>query len=162
MELITTNEKKKASYEDMKPIAEKWIAEYIIALNQNTKYARAAKTWGTTFDGSLMFVMQKSGDVDAELVFFLDLKEGKCLDAKLLPPGEQPPRKPGMTLSCPLSMWKRVAFKELEPISAILQNKMKLEGDMKLAMRYAAAALELANTVEKTDRSMFTKYDLGT
>jgi putative sterol carrier protein len=155
------DDKKKVSFEEIKPIAEAWIAEYPGALNANTKYARAAKTWGSTFDGSLLLVMEKCGEVDADLRFFLDLKEGKCLGAKLIPPGEDPPRTPGMTLLCPLWMWKQVAFKELEPIAAILQNKMKLIGDMKVAMRYASAALELANTVEKTDRTLFTKYNLG-
>ncbi len=158
---MSTDTKSKKTFKDMKSIAEAWVAEYQNALNQNTKYARAAKTWGVAFDGSLLFVMQKSGQIDTDLQFFLDLKEGKCLSAKLLAPGEEPPRKPGMTLLCPLWMWKKVAFKEIEPISAILQNKMKLEGDMKVAMRYASAALELANTVEKTNRSLFTDYDLG-
>nr|MDO8109943.1 SCP2 sterol-binding domain-containing protein [Candidatus Sigynarchaeota archaeon] len=152
---------KKVSFADVKPIADAWVKEYANALNQNAKYARAAKGWGVSFDGSLMFVMEKSGEVDTDINIFIDLKDGKCLDARLLAPGENPPRKPGMTLRCPLWMWKQVAFKEIEPISAIMQNKMKLEGDMKLAMRYASAAMELANTVEKTDRTLFTKFNIG-
>ena len=149
------------TFADLKPIADAWATEYAEALNQNPKYAKAAKTWGVDFDGSLMFVMEKCGEVEDDIKIFIDLQAGKCLDIQVLEPDQDPPREPGMTLHCPLSTWKKLAFKELEPMSAIMAGTMKLEGDMKLAMRYASAALELANTVENTDRTLFTQFDLG-
>ena len=58
-------------------------------------------------------------------------------DHSTLVQNEEPPRPVTAKISAPLSNWKRVIFKELDPVSAITQNVLTLEGDLKLIMRYA-------------------------
>ncbi|TXT66977.1 MAG: hypothetical protein BAJALOKI1v1_220010 [Promethearchaeota archaeon] len=148
-------------FDELKEIGKKWAAEYCEALNNTPSYQEAAKGWGIDFEGAMVFVMEASGEIEDDIVSFLDLKNGKCLGIKILSPGEKPPREPIMTLSAPFLTWRHLAFKEIDPIQSLMQGKLKLEGDMSLAMRYARAAMELANAVEKTDTSFFTRFDLG-
>ncbi|MHA1268353.1 MAG: SCP2 sterol-binding domain-containing protein [Candidatus Helarchaeota archaeon] len=148
------------SFQEMKEIGEKWAKEYCEALNNSPEYEEAAKGWGIEFEGAMLFIMTKSGEIDFDIVSFLDLKDGKCLGIKLLNPGEEPPRKPGMVLKAPMLIWKKLAFKELNPVQALMAGELKLEGDMSLAMKYSQAAMMLADLTEKTDRTLFTKYNL--
>ncbi|MHA1491660.1 MAG: SCP2 sterol-binding domain-containing protein [Promethearchaeota archaeon] len=148
-------------YEDLKEIGNAWALEYCEALNKSVEYEEAAKGWGVATEGGMLFVMEACGEIEDDIVSFLDLKDGKCLGIKILAPREDPPRPPGMTLKAPFLIWKKLSFKEIDPIQSLMQGKLKLEGDMNLAMRYSRAAMELANVVEKTDTTFFTKYDLG-
>lgn len=148
-------------YEDLKDIGEAWAKEYCQALNDSSEYEEAAKGWGVDFDGAMLMSMTKSGEIEDDIAAFMDLKDGKCLGITIIPPGNKPPREPTMTLTAKFLIWRKLAFKEIDPIQSLMQGVLKLEGDMSLALRYAKAALELANVVEKTDATLFTKFDLG-
>lgn len=147
-------------FKDLKDEAEKWVKEYCEALNNNQTYNEAAKTWGVDQEGAMVYVMEASGEVEDDLRVFLDLKGGKCLGVKLLEPGEDPPRDPILSLRAPMHTWKKLAFQELDPIKGLMQNKLKIDGDMGLAMRYSKAAQELAVSTKDTDRTILTKYNL--
>jgi len=147
-------------FEDLKEGAEKWAREYCEAINNNKDYEEAAKDWGVDQEGAMLYVMEASGEVEEDLKYFLDLKGGKCIEIKVLRPDEDPPREPILSLSAPLFTWKKIAFQELDPIKGLMQNKLKIDGDMGLAMRYSKAALELTKSNENTDRSLLTKYKL--
>lgn len=148
-------------FEELEEIGKKWAAEYCEALNNTSSYQEAAKGWGVDFEGGMLFIMEACGEIEDDVASFLDLKDGKCLGIEVITPGNNPPRDPIMTLRAPFLMWRKLAFKEVDPIQSLMQGKLKLEGEMSLAMRYARAAMELANAVEKTDTTFFTRYDLG-
>lgn len=148
-------------FKELEEIGKKWADEYCEALNNSEAYEEAGKGWGIDFDGSMMFVMEPSGEIEEGVSTFLDLKDGKCLGIQILQPGEEPPREPIMTLKGSFLLWKKLAFREIDPIQSLMSGKLKLEGDMSLAMRYARAAMELANAVQDTDTTFFTRYDLG-
>jgi len=147
-------------FEDIKEEADKWAQEYCEAINNNKDYEEAAKDWGIDQEGAMEYVLEAQGEVEEDVRVFLDLKGGKCLGTKVLRPGEEPPREPILSISAPMLTWRKVAFLEIDPITGLMQNKLKLEGDMRLAMRYSKAAVELANSVENTDRTILTKYKL--
>lgn len=148
-------------FEDLKDMANNWANEFSNAINASTHYARSAKKWGVDFDGSMIFVFQASGEIEEDFSIFLDLQAGKCLSTQVLAPGEEPPRAAPMIISAPISTWKRVIFKEIDPVAALMQKQLDLVGDMSLVMRYAQAAVDLVNATEQTDRSLFSNYDLG-
>ena len=148
-------------FEDLVELGKDWAAEYCKALNESASYEDAAKGWGVDFDGGMLFIMGKSGEIEDDIASFLDLKDGKCLGITIIPPGDNPPRPPTLTLRGSFLLCRKLAFKELDPIQCLMQGKLQLEGDMSLAMKYARAAMELANVVENTDTTLFTKYDLG-
>lgn len=148
-------------FEDLKEMGEKWAKEYCDALNSSEEYEEAASGWGVDFEGAMMMIMGPSGEIEEEIASFMDLKDGKCLGITLLEPGQDPPREPGMTLRAPMLIWKKLAFKDMNPVTALMNGELKLEGDMNLAMKYSQAAMLLADLTEKTDRSLFTEFDLG-
>ena len=150
-------------FEELKDLGEKWAAEFCKALNNSAEYKSAAAGWGIDFDGGMLFIMEKSGEIEDDISTFLDLKDGDCLGITMLSPGEDPPRTPVMTLRASMLIWKQLASKELDPIQSLMQGLLTLDGDMGLALRYAKAAMELANAVEQAPSSdeLFNKYDLG-
>ncbi|GAB4313120.1 MAG: SCP2 sterol-binding domain-containing protein [Promethearchaeota archaeon] len=148
-------------FDELKPVGEKWAAEFCKALNESPEYEEAGKGWGVEFDGGMLFVMEACGEIEDDLQAFLDLKDGKCLGIRVLAPGEAPPREPALTVTAPFLTWRKIATHEVGPVQAIMQGLLGLKGDMGLAMRYSRAAVELANAVDQTDTTIFTKYDLG-
>ncbi|MHA1232138.1 MAG: SCP2 sterol-binding domain-containing protein [Candidatus Helarchaeota archaeon] len=149
------------SFEELKVLGEKWAKEYCEVLNNSPEYNEAASGWGIDFEGAMLVVMTASGEIDFDIRCFLDLKDGKCLGIKILDPDEDPPRETGMTLRAPLYIWRKMAFKEINPIQALMSGDLELEGDMSLVMKYSKAAMMLADLTEKTDRTLFTQFDLG-
>jgi len=148
------------NFEGLKQEAIAWTKEYCKALNDNKMYAMAAKGWGVGFEGALHIILEACGEIEEDVGAFIDLKNGKCDGITILKPGDEPPRKPILKISGSMFNWKKVAFKEVEIIPSLMSGLLKLEGEMSLAMRYARAAMELINTMEKTDRTLFSKYDL--
>lgn len=148
-------------FNEIKDMAVEWSKEYCKALNDSAEYKEAAAGWGVEFEGAMLFVMGASGELEDDITAFIDLKDGECLGISVLEPGEDPPREPGMELKAPLSTWKKLAFKDLNPVQALMTGELQLEGDMQLAMKYSQAAMMLADLTDKTDRSIFTKYDVG-
>jgi putative sterol carrier protein len=149
------------NYSDMEAEAKKWASEYCEALNNSSEYEKSAKGWGVDFDGSILFKMTACGEVEDDINSFVDLKDGKCLGITVLEPGEDPPRDPGFVLFAPMSIWKKLAFRELDPVQALMTKKLNLEGDMGQIMKFSKAAVLLAEATEQTDRTILTKYDLG-
>lgn len=149
------------TFQEIKKMGEKWAAEYCKALNNSPEYQEAAKGWGVGFEGAMLFIMTGSGEITFDIFAFVDLKDGKCLGIKILEPGESPPRPPGFKLKAPMLTWRRLAFKEQNPVQALMTGELELEGDMDIVMRYAEAAMLLADITEKTDRALFTSFYLG-
>ena len=148
-------------FEDLREEAVNWSNEYCEALNNNSNYEESAKEWGVGFEGALYIVLEACGEIEDDIAAFIDLKAEKCLDITILKASEDPPREPILKVSGSMFNWKKVAFKEIDIIQSLMQGVLKLDGEMSLAMRYARAAMELINTMENTDRTLFTKYDLG-
>jgi putative sterol carrier protein len=148
-------------WEEVKEEAEDWAKEYCQALNNSPEYEKAAKGWGIDFDGSILLKMTKSGEMEFDAGAFADLKDGKCLGITVIGPDDDLPRPPGLILEGPMLLWKQIAFKERDVIKSLMHGDLIVEGDMGMVMKYAQAAMMLADITEKTDRTWFTKLDLG-
>ncbi|MHA1264179.1 MAG: SCP2 sterol-binding domain-containing protein [Candidatus Helarchaeota archaeon] len=145
-------------FSDLKEDADRFAADFCKALNENPDYEAAGKGW----KGALLLVMKACGEIEDDIRAFLDVEDGKCRGITILAPGEDPPFEPIMTIIGSMYLWRQLAFKEKDPIQSLMSGELVLEGDTALAMRYARATMELANSAEKADRTILTKYDLGT
>lgn len=148
-------------FKDLQEEAINWSKEYCKALNENKLYEEAAKTWGVDFEGAMYVILEACGEIEENVGAFMDLKAGKCNGIKIIGPDDHLPREPILKVSGTMLNWRKISFKELDVIKSLMSGVLKLEGEMSLAMRYARAAMELVNTMENTDRTLFTKYDLG-
>ncbi|MHA1372568.1 MAG: SCP2 sterol-binding domain-containing protein [Promethearchaeota archaeon] len=144
-------------FKELKEDADRFAADFCKALNENPNYKAAGKGW----KGALLFVMKACGEIEDDIRAFLDLEDGNCKGITILAPDEDPPFEPIMTITGSMYLWRQLAFKEKDPIQSLMTGELVLEGDTALAMRYARATIELTNSAEKADRTILTKYDLG-
>lgn len=96
----------------------------------------------------------EEGKVD-ELAVYLDLWHGKCREIKTKDIGEIDADN---ELRGPYDVWKMVAIGEIDPVQAIMQNKLDLEGDLTKIMRYTRGAQELVESVKSIDTQFPSDY----
>lgn len=115
--------------------SEEWMALYKDAINASGEYRAAAPDW----EGALAYVFDPEPDkgLIEEVCGYFDLWHGECRDARQVSVDEASDAK--MIIRAPYSVWKRVMKKELDPMKAVMQGRLRLKGDMALAMRYVRA-----------------------
>ena len=118
-------------------LSDEWIKAFYEELNKSEDYARAAKGW----EGDFYFIAEPEGELKEPVFFYLDLWHGKCRGARLV--ADEKEENPAFRLIAPLSVWKKVVRKELDPIKGIMTRKLK--GNMAMVMRYVKGAQEMVN-----------------
>jgi putative sterol carrier protein len=79
---------------------------------------------------------------------WLDVHGGECREIKYLPAAEV--QAAPYVIVAPYAMWKAIIKKEIDPIKAMMQNKVKLtKGNMPTIVRYVNSSRQL---VESTSR----------
>jgi putative sterol carrier protein len=119
--------------------SEEWVAEFHEAVNSSEAYEKAAATW----EGDFNFVIEPEGDMTKEETIYIDLWHGKSRAAYLLT-GESE-EEPEFVIWAPVSSWKRVILKQVDPIQALLTRQLRLRGNMVKIMKAVKAAQELVN-----------------
>ena len=88
------------------------------------------------------FNADQAGDMEAAIQFDLDGAGGGQWWAKIaggaIETGAGAVEAPAMTLKCAAADWAAITQGELNPVSAFMQGKIKIEGDMSLAMKLQA------------------------
>ncbi|MBC7262231.1 MAG: SCP2 sterol-binding domain-containing protein [Anaerolineae bacterium] len=120
-----------------------WVKALQEAINASEAYAEAAKTW----EGDFYFIVEPGGPIEKEMVMYMDLWHGKCREAAVYE--DRSAKTPAFVISAPLSVWRKVIDKKLDPIQGMMTRQMKIQGDMVKIMKAVKAAKEL---VECTTR----------
>ncbi len=123
--------------------SEKWVKALQEAINASEAYAEAAKTW----EGDFYFIVEPGGPIEKEMIMYMDLWHGKCREAAVYE--DRSAKTPAFIISAPLSVWRKVIDKKLDPIQGMMTRQMKIQGDMVKIMKAVKAAKEL---VECTTR----------
>jgi len=121
--------------------SEEWVKEYMEKLNASKAYEDAGKTW----EGDIMFVVQKDEAHPSDEYIYLDLYHGKCRSAKYIASADNLPKTEFKYIG-KYSNWNKLLNREIDPIQGILTGKFKLDGPMMKIMRYTKAAKEMVNT----------------
>lgn len=130
--------------------SEEWTLAFRDLINASAEYREAAHDW----EGVVCYHFQAEPDKGlAEDVYgWFDLWHGECREAKQATPEEASTAE--FLVSAPYSTWKLVVKKELDPIKAIMQGKLKLKGDLAKAVRYTKATMilnDLATRIPDTE-----------
>jgi len=125
--------------------SEEWIKELCARLNASETYTQAAANW----EGDQIFVILPDESYPETSYFSIDLQHGKASDARQLPSREE--HKALFTSSAPFNTWRKVLEGRLEPISAIMSNKIKLTGNMAQIQRMPKATIELVRVAASID-----------
>lgn len=132
--------------------SEEWVNAYADAINANENYKKAGKDW--TFGVVAMVVKaDPSIGIDEDQAMLLDVHQGVCKGAKLVPISQADSAPFVVVASYP--QWKAVIKREIDPTKALMQGKLKLtKGHMPTMVRFVNASKEL---VESTSR-IATKF----
>jgi putative sterol carrier protein len=117
--------------------SEEWLKGLEVKLNSDEKYRELAKSW----EGDLFFRITPAGNLKEELTFYLDLWHGTCRKAEYQPgPSAYP--KPVFTLTANYDDITGVLTGKLNPMTAMMTMKLKVQGNMGYMMRNVPTVLD--------------------
>jgi putative sterol carrier protein len=118
--------------------SDEWIKALSQQLNASPSYERSAKNW----EGDFIFISEPDATHD-ESYLFLGLYHGKSTGAAMLASEDE--REAQFIIRAPFAAWRQVIEGKLDPIQGMMMRKLKLTGDMKMILRYVAAAKEIVS-----------------
>ena len=118
------------------PSAE-WLQGLEEKLNSDEKYAQVAKKW----EGDLVFIIEPEGNLEQQLTFYLDLWHGTCRSVEYNPGPEKYPQ-PVFTLTAKYNNITAILKGKLEPMTAMMTNKLKVKGNLGYMMRNVPTVLD--------------------
>ena len=124
-----------------------WATAYKDALNASAAYAEAGKDW-THGVVAMVVKADASLGIPEDTALWLDVHGGKCRDIKLIPATEA--QGAPFVIEGVYDRWKQVIKKEIDPIKAMMQNKLKLtKGHMPTIVKYVNSSRELVETTSQ-------------
>ncbi len=124
--------------------SEEWLKGLETKLNSDEKYADIAKNW----EGDLFFRIEPEGSLKEELTFYLDLWHGKCRKAVYKPDVSAYP-KPAFTLSATYNNITAVLKGKMNPMTAMMTMKLKVQGSMGYMMRNVPTVLDFVRVANE-------------
>ena len=114
-----------------------WLQDLMAKLNSDEKYAQIARNW----EGDLFFFIEPEGNLNDQLTFYLDLWHGICRSVDYNPNPENFP-KPVFTLRATYKNITSILTGKLDPMTAMLTNKLKVQGSLGYMMRNVPTVLD--------------------
>lgn len=126
-----------------------WVQAYKDAINANPNYKTAAKDW-THGVVAMVVKAEPSIGVPDDLAMWLDVHEGVCRETKLLPAKDAAGAQ--FVIEADYAKWKQVIRRELDPIKAMMQGKLKVtKGNMPTLVKYVHSNRELVESASRVD-----------
>ncbi len=143
--------------------SEEWVSAFKEKINSNPNYKESGANWehGTIslvaqLDENILEKIKKDSvlntemkELDNSVGIWLDLYHGECKDAKIATAEEA--QKAKFVITGDYSRWKSVLRKEIEPVKAMMQGKLKLKGDLPTIVRFVKAAQDLVDSATMID-----------
>jgi putative sterol carrier protein len=123
--------------------SDEWIKAFKDVINESEAYRKAAAKW----EGDFYFVAEPGPGVPEPVLLYIDLWHGEARDAGQV--AAEDDKKPEFVIRAPVSTWRRVIEKKLDPIQGMITGQLKLKGTMSKIMRFPKAAAELVNCATK-------------
>ena len=120
-----------------------WIKRLGEECNNSETYRQAAKNW----EGDLYVIVEPEGRLQQPVYMYIDLYHGQCRQAFV--PADPATLTPEFYISGPVSVWKAIAEKKLDPMKALFTRQISLKGNMAKVMKNVKAANELVNCTTK-------------
>ena len=118
------------------PSAE-WLTALQEKLNSDSRYNEIAKRW----EGDLVFDIRPAGSLKEPLTMYLDLWHGQCRAVEYAAdPAKH--EKPTFILRSPYDNFTAILLGKLDPMTAMLTNKLKVSGSLGYMMRNVPTVLD--------------------
>jgi putative sterol carrier protein len=124
----------------MEVFTEEWCIACRDRLNQRESYRLAAAGW----EGAVVLLMSADAEhgLDSDRAVWLDIHHGQCRGTRVAT-AEDLETAPYLFRADPAN-WKRLLAGEMDPVSAVMQGKLKLSrGNLFTLAKYAPAAREM-------------------
>jgi len=124
----------------MEVFTEEWARACCQALNHSAAYRASAAAW----EGSIVLAMAPDAahGIAAERAVFIDAHHGACRGAHVASVDELSTAT--YVLSAGPATWKRLLAKEIEPVAAVMQGKLRLvRGGLFALAKFAQAARDM-------------------
>lgn len=119
--------------------SEEWLKALVEELNSNQVYKDAAKNW----EGDFYFIVEPEGDLKNKVIAYMDLWHGECRAAYIV--NDENEKSPEFQMRAPLSKWRRVLEKKINPVQGMMTGQLKVRGNMMKIVKTPRAAVELVN-----------------
>jgi len=129
--------------------SEAWLKALETRLNSDARYAQVARNW----EGDLAFVIEPddSGELDAPVVFYVDLWHGKCRSSAVLSDIDE--KQPAFVLTANLKNYRDILEGRLDPMQAMLTRKLKVKGSMAYMMRNVPVVLDFVRVCKEVTQN---------
>jgi putative sterol carrier protein len=114
-----------------------WLNALCDKLNSDGRYNEVAKNW----EGDLVFDIQPSGNLDHALRMYLDLWHGRCRQVEFAPLAGRHPT-PRFVLRAPYDNFTSILLGKLDPMTAMMTSRLKVEGSLGYMMRNVPTVLD--------------------
>jgi len=119
-----------------------WIKRLADECNKSPAYRDAARN----LEGDVYFVVEAEGRLEKNVYMYLRLCRGECNQACV--PEDHTALNPEVWISGPVSAWKEIAEKNIDPLKALLMRKLSLRGSMAKVIRHSKVAQALMSCSE--------------
>ena len=123
--------------------SDEWIKAMTEKVNESDAYRKSALKW----EGDFYFICEPGPGLEEKVVLYIDLWHGDARDAYEV--ADEGDMDPEFVIRAPVSTWRRVIEKKLDPIQGMITGQLKLSGTMSKIMRFPKAASELVNCATK-------------
>lgn len=113
-----------------------WLEGLSKKLNSDAKYAQIARNW----EGDMCVVIEPSGPLSEQLLYYLDLWHGKCRKTEILK--DLSSVTPKFVLTATYDNISRIMKGELDPMTAMMTRKLQVHGSMAYMMRNVPTVLD--------------------
>jgi putative sterol carrier protein len=124
----------------MEVFTEEWCVACCERLNQRESYRLAATGW----EGDVVLLMSADPEhgIDGERAVWLDIHHGQCRGTRVAT--AQDLETSAYQFRADPANWKRLLAGDLDPVSAVMQGKLRLSrGNLFTLAKYAPAAREM-------------------
>ncbi len=129
--------------------SEEWLKSLEEKLNSDERYAQIARNW----EGDLFFFIEPDGNLKEQLTFYLDLWHGKCRKAEYKPAPDAHPN-PTFVLTATYSNITAILSGKLNPMTAMMTNKLKVKGSMGYMMRNVPTVLDFVRCAQEVTKAI--------
>jgi putative sterol carrier protein len=126
----------------MEVFTDEWARACCDALNRSESYRASAAGW----EGSIVLSMSAdaASGIEGERAVFIDAHRGECRGAHVA--DEQEAATAAFVLRADPPTWKRLLAREIEPVAAVMQGKLKLvRGNLFVLAKFAQAARDMVS-----------------
>ena len=130
------------------PSAE-WLHALEEKLNSDQRYRGIARNW----EGDLFFEIEPGGSLKEQLTFYLDLWHGACRKVEYQPQPSAYPN-PAFTLRASYNNITDILTGKLNPMTAMMTTKLKVNGSLGYMMRNVPTVLDFVRCAQEVTKEI--------